>query len=56
MWHLCDLEREGFGVRIRRLRDETTPHPPDFDGTRVAQQRDYRALSLSNTIRRTGWE
>jgi len=47
VWHLCDLEREGFGVRIRRLRDETTPHLPDFDGARVAQQRDYRALSLS---------
>jgi hypothetical protein len=47
VWHLCDLEREGFGVRIRRLRDETMPHLPDFDRARVAQQRNYRALSLS---------
>jgi hypothetical protein len=47
VWHLCDLEREGFGVRIRRLRDETTPQLPDFDGARIAQQRGYRGLSLS---------
>jgi DinB superfamily len=47
VWHLCDLEREGFGERIRRLRDETAPHLPDFDGARIAQQRGYRELSLS---------
>jgi|SRR5579862_5929436 len=47
VWHLCDLEREGFAVRIRRLRDETLPQLPDFDGARVAQQRGYRSLSLS---------
>ena len=47
VWHLCDLEREGFAVRIQRLRDETAPQLPDFDGARIAQRRGYRGLSLS---------
>ena len=51
VWHLADLEREGFGVRIRRLRDETDPHLPDFDGARVAKDRDYAALSLVDGLR-----
>jgi hypothetical protein len=45
-WHLADLEREGFAVRIRRLRDEPEPALADFDGARVARQRNYRARSL----------
>ena len=43
VWHLADLEREGFGVRIRRLRDETDPHLPGFDGTREPKDRKYAA-------------
>jgi hypothetical protein len=31
-WHLADLEREGFGARIRRLLEEEDPFLPDFDG------------------------
>jgi hypothetical protein len=46
VWHLADLEREGFGVRIRRLRDEQAPRLPDFDGARIARERHYRSLSL----------
>ena len=46
VWHLADLEREGFGVRIRRLRDEQAPRLPDFDGDRIARERHYRSLSL----------
>lgn len=46
VWHLADLEREGFGLRIRRLQTEVNPHLPDFDGTKVAHERNYRALSL----------
>jgi hypothetical protein len=45
-WHLADLEREGYAVRIRRLLDENAPHLPDFDGLRLAAERDYRALDL----------
>lgn len=45
-WHLADLEREGFGVRIRRLLTHEDPYLPDFDGARVARERDYRSRSL----------
>ena len=45
-WHLADLEREGYGVRIRRLLTEDEPALPDFDGERVARERDYKSLSL----------
>lgn len=45
-WHLADLESEGFGVRIRLLLEEERPFLPDFDGARVARERNYRAKSL----------
>jgi hypothetical protein len=50
VWHLADLERDGFGERIRRLSTELEPHLPDFDGTRVAAERDYRSLSLAQGL------
>ena len=37
------LEREGYGARIRRLLAETAPALPDFDGDRIARERDYLA-------------
>jgi hypothetical protein len=40
-WHLADLEREGYGTRIGRLLTETAPALPDFDGDRVAREREY---------------
>ena len=49
-WHLADLEREGFGVRIDRLLREESPQLPDFDGTAVALARDYRHLSLADGL------
>jgi hypothetical protein len=49
-WHLADLERLGYGLRIGRLREELEPHLPDFDGARVARERGYRKLSLSKGI------
>jgi len=49
-WHLADLEAEGFGVRIRRLRDEAQPSLPDFDGTLVARERRYRERSLAGGL------
>ena len=49
-WHLADLERDGYAVRIRRLLDEPEPRLPDFDGARVAEERRYRTLSLAEGL------
>jgi hypothetical protein len=49
-WHLADLERDGYSVRIRRLLNEAEPALPDFDGTRVARERDYKSLSLADGL------
>src|SRR5262245_24122380 len=49
-WHLADLEREGFGRRIHRLLTEDDPELPDFDGGRVAEERNYGRLSLEEGI------
>jgi hypothetical protein len=49
-WHLADLEREGFGARIRRLLDEDAPFLPDFDGGRLARERDYRSRSVGEGL------
>ncbi|HET9482006.1 MAG TPA: DinB family protein [Candidatus Polarisedimenticolia bacterium] len=45
-WHLADLERIGFATRIRRLLTEDNPSLPEFDGERIAKERDYKSLSL----------
>jgi len=50
VWHLADLESEGFAVRIRRILDEDNPVLADFDGARVARERNYRALSLEGGL------
>jgi hypothetical protein len=49
-WHLADLEREGFGQRIRRLLSETGPQLADFDGARMAAERRYREKPLSEGV------
>jgi len=46
-WHLADLEREGFGTRLRRLLTEDDPELPDFDGARLARERSYRERPLA---------
>ena len=51
VWHLADLEREGFGLRIERLRTELNPDLPDFDGTKIARERNYRSLPLEAGIK-----
>jgi hypothetical protein len=51
VWHLADLEREGFGERIRRLQAESEPRLPDFDGARIAAERNYRSLSFEEGLR-----
>jgi hypothetical protein len=52
VWHLADLEAEGFGTRIDRLLHEAAPQLPDFDGTAIARQRNYRARSLAEGLER----
>ncbi len=41
LWHLADLEAEGYALRARRLLDEASPELVDFDGTTVARERNY---------------
>jgi hypothetical protein len=49
-WHLADLEREAFAVRIERLLTEVEPALPDFDGAQIAAQRRYHLKSLAEGI------
>ncbi len=49
-WHLADLESMGYGTRIERLRKEVEPFLPDFDGAKVAREREYRKLPLAEGI------
>lgn len=49
-WHLADLERDGFAVRIRRLLSEASPVLPDFDGARVAEEGQYLRRSLAEGL------
>jgi hypothetical protein len=41
IWHLADLEHEGYAERIRRILGEDDPELPDFDGDRIARERRY---------------
>ena len=50
VWHLADLEREGFKTRIARLLGEVEPELPDFNGARVAADRNYRSLSFEEGL------
>jgi hypothetical protein len=50
VWHLADLEREGFGVRIRRILSEPEPTLSNFDGDRIARERDYWSRSVAPGI------
>src|SRR5262245_5160732 len=50
VWHLADLEREGFASRIRRLLTEEAPVLPNFDGDRVAREREYQARRLDEGL------
>lgn len=50
VWHLADLEREGYGVRIRRLLSEDEPRLSNFDGERIAQERVYQRRDLADGL------
>lgn len=47
VWHLADLERRGYGERIRRILSEDRPALADFDGAREAQEGRYRERDLA---------
>ena len=47
VWHLADLEDEGFYQRIQALLDGEAVSLPDFDGDRIARERNYKSLSVS---------
>ena len=51
-WHLADIEVEGYGVRLRRLLEETNPSLPDFKGDVLAAERDYLHLPLASALER----
>jgi hypothetical protein len=42
VWHLADLEREGYGARIDRILAEENPALLNFDGERTARERAYQ--------------
>ncbi len=50
VWHLADLEREGYGIRIRRLLTEEEPSLSNFEGDRIACERAYPKRDLSEGL------
>ena len=50
VWHLVDLEREGYGLRIRRMLAEDTPALLNFDGERIARERCYNEKDVTRGI------
>lgn len=52
LWHLADLEREAWSVRIERVLAEEAPALADFDGNAAAAARDYNAKDPYNGLLR----
>lgn len=50
VWHLADLEREGYGARIRSLLTEDRPVLPNFDGDSLARERRYQDRDLAEGL------
>jgi hypothetical protein len=48
--HLRDLEREGYAARIKKLLTENNPLLPDFDGARIAVERDYNGQDFESAF------
>ncbi len=46
VWHLRDIEVEGYSLRLRRLLREEQPRLPDLDGSRLALERRYNQQPL----------
>jgi len=50
VWHLYDIEREGYLVRIRRILTEESPILENLDGDRMAVERRYNDLELPAAV------
>lgn len=50
VWHLADLENEGYGVRIRRIIAEDHPDLANFDGDRLARERAYQERDVERGL------
>ena len=50
VWHLRDIESEGFLARIRRVISETDPVLRDLDGARLAAERRYNERDLAEGL------
>lgn len=46
VWHLADLEQEGYAERIRGILAEEDPFLSDFNGDRIARERNYQSRDL----------
>lgn len=45
LWHLRDIEIDGYHLRIRRMLDESEPDLVSLDGYRLAEERSYATRS-----------
>ena len=50
VWHLADLEQQGFAARIQRLKIEICPALENFEGARIAREGDYKQRSWTQGI------
>lgn len=51
VWHLRDIDVEGFAVRLRRTLCEDAPRLPDLDGDALARERAYLEQPLAPALR-----
>jgi hypothetical protein len=49
--HLRDIEREGYGARIKKILGEESPTLSDIDGAALARERRYNEQSFDESIR-----
>jgi len=49
--HLRDLEIEGYLTRIKRILAEENPSLPDFEGGRIAREREYNNQDANHALR-----
>ncbi|HEY1433849.1 MAG TPA: DinB family protein [Thermoanaerobaculia bacterium] len=50
VWHLADLEREGYGARMARILGEDNPALENFEGSRIARERNYQDKDLERGL------
>jgi hypothetical protein len=55
VWHLADLEREGFSERIRRLISEPEPQLPLDDGLDVFTEARRKNIAVLSTVTPPNW-